>query len=145
MPAFYNIQVEVGRSKHKDGPTWHRAVEVARQLYTAGKWDGRGRLVVHNPRELLRRLQLSPKVRFDKGTLCTLRQAAFELVRGVDYEVQPLSREFCLMHGIPLDRMLFSCAECGKLIDPKDFGSYEILEGPFGNEYVLCNGCLESE
>ena len=43
----WNAQVKVGRGATDTG-AWHRALEVARDLHEAGRWDGSGILVVHD-------------------------------------------------------------------------------------------------
>ena len=40
-------QVKVGRGATDTG-AWHRALSVARDLHEAGRWDGRGTIVIHD-------------------------------------------------------------------------------------------------
>ena len=40
-------QVKVGRGATDTG-AWHRALVVARDLHEAGRWDGRGTIVIHD-------------------------------------------------------------------------------------------------
>ena len=106
---FDSAQVVIGRGRQDTGAL-HRAIAVAQQLCAAGKWDGRGRLVVHHPYDLLRRIQLSPALHYDYQANCQLRQAAFDLTAPDDYEVWPLSREWCRLHYVPETQAL---AEAG--------------------------------
>ena len=40
-------QVKIGRGATDTG-AWHRALEVARDLHAAGRWNGTGLIVIHN-------------------------------------------------------------------------------------------------
>ena len=40
-------QVKIGRGATDTG-AWHRALEVARDLHEAGRWNGTGLIVIHN-------------------------------------------------------------------------------------------------
>ena len=73
----WNDQVKVGRG-YSDGGGWHRALDVAVKLFEAGKWDGRGLLVVHEPYETHRKMPAF----VDRGG-----SFVDGLVEGVDYEM----------------------------------------------------------
>ena len=65
----WNNQVKIGRG-YSDPGGFHRASAIAAELFKAGKWNGRGLLVVHAPYDTHRKLDF----------LCE------ELVIGIDYE-----------------------------------------------------------
>lgn len=44
----WNNQVKIGSGRLDTG-AFHRAIAVASALFKAGKWNGRGLLVVHDP------------------------------------------------------------------------------------------------
>ncbi len=73
----WNDQVKVGRG-YSDGGGWHRALDVAVKMFEAGRWDGRGLLVVNEPYETHRKMPsfIDPGGSFVDG-----------LVEGVDYEL----------------------------------------------------------
>ena len=100
---FDTRQVIIGRGSGDKGAL-HRAIVVAAQLHAAGKWDGRGRIVVHHARDLHRRLQYSPRERYDRQTNTNVHAAVHELEAGEDFEVLPLSPDRCRRLGIPEDR-----------------------------------------
>lgn len=43
----WNNQVKIGSGRWDTG-AWHRAIDVAVNLFEAGAWDGKGLLVVHD-------------------------------------------------------------------------------------------------
>jgi DnaJ-class molecular chaperone len=90
----------------------HRAIVVALQLRAVGKWDGRGRIAIHHPRELHRRLQFSPRERFDAATNTIVHAAVHELEAGEDFEIRPLSLDDCRRLGISEQAVLNKCEEC---------------------------------
>jgi hypothetical protein len=91
---FDSRQVLIGSGSCDKGAL-HRAIEVAAQLRAAGKWDGRGRIVIHHPRELHRRLQWSPRERYDSETNVKVHAAVHGLEEGKDFEIRPLSLSMC--------------------------------------------------
>jgi len=91
---FDSGQVLIGSGSYDKGAL-HRAIAVAAQLHAAGKWDGRGRIAIHHPRELHRRLQFSPRERYDAATNTNVHVAVHELEAGKDFEIRPLSLGAC--------------------------------------------------
>jgi len=71
---FSTDRVKIGRGSWDRG-AWHRAIEIARRLYDAGRWDGRGTLTIHNTYRLHQRL------------FGIERLSATALVVGQDYEI----------------------------------------------------------
>jgi hypothetical protein len=102
---FDSMQVTIGKGDQDKGAL-HRAIAVAAQLHAAGRWDGRGRIVVHHAREVHRRLQFSPRERYDAETNTNVHAAVHELEAGEDFEVRPLSLDVCRRLGISEDRHL---------------------------------------
>jgi len=95
---FDSAQVAVGKGR-ADGGAVDRAISVAGQLHAAGVWDGRGRLVVHHPYRLAAQLELTPLVPPSReNDWQGWHRGVLDLQEGVDYEVQPLSRDWCRMH-----------------------------------------------
>ncbi len=83
---FSPEQVAIGKGP-KDEGSLHCAIEVATQLHVAGRWDGRGRLIVHDAPAALRKLEADADIH--------------ELEPDVDFEVLPLSLNMCRNLGIP--------------------------------------------
>lgn len=102
---FDSMQVCIGRGRQDPGAL-HRAIAVAQELHAAGKWDGLGRLIVHEADQLLRTLQLSGRHHFDCKVVCTVHNAIDTLEEGKDYEVQILSTVMCQNLGIDPARAL---------------------------------------
>lgn len=73
----WNNQVKIGSGRWDTG-AWHRALAVAVKLFEAGKWDGRGLLVVHSPYETHRKM---PSFIEPGGSFVA------DLVLGTDYEL----------------------------------------------------------
>jgi hypothetical protein len=88
------MQVLIGKGRYDKGAL-HRAIAVAAQLRAVGKWDGRGRIVIHHPREVHRRLAGSPRERYDSETNTNVHKAVHELEEGKDFEILPLSLSDC--------------------------------------------------
>jgi hypothetical protein len=91
---FDSRQVLIGKGRYDKGAL-HRAIVVALQLQAVGKWDGRGKIVIHYPREVHRRLQFSQRTRYDSKTNTNVHAAVHELEAGVDFEILPLSLSDC--------------------------------------------------
>jgi hypothetical protein len=88
---FDPSRVAVGRGRD-DEEAKTSALTVAMELYAVGRWDGRGRLIVHFPSSLRQQLRASPVTRFDRELGVSVHAGAFDLRPGVDYEVE-LPRE----------------------------------------------------
>lgn len=91
---FDTRQVLIGKGRYDKGAL-HRAIVVALQLQAVGRWDGRGRIVIHHPRDVHRRLQFSPRERYDAATNTNVHAAVHELEAGKDFEIRPLSLSAC--------------------------------------------------
>ena len=102
---FDTTQVIIGLGRRDKGAL-HRAIVVATQLHAAGKWDGRGRIAINHPRDVHRRLQFSPRERYDRQTNINVHTAVHELEAGKDFEIRPLSLNDCHRLGISKDRHL---------------------------------------
>lgn len=53
----WSFQVKVGRGRADTG-AHHRAIDVATKLFDAGRWDGRGLLIVHDVYDVHAKMQL---------------------------------------------------------------------------------------
>ncbi len=53
---FSPNQVICGRNSRGDRGELHRALAVTAELYATGRWDGRGRIVIHDPVDLHRKI-----------------------------------------------------------------------------------------
>jgi hypothetical protein len=84
-------QVVCGRGSRGDTGELHRAYAVACELRALGRWDGRGRIVIHAPHETHRRLALTPVLDMrapEPGALpVKLHAGTAQLRPGVDYEL----------------------------------------------------------
>jgi hypothetical protein len=83
---FDPSRVAVGRGRD-DEEAKTSALTVAMELYAVGRWDGRGRLVVHFPSSLRQQLRASSVMRFDRELGVSVHAGAVDLRAGVDYEV----------------------------------------------------------
>jgi DnaJ-class molecular chaperone len=108
---FDSMQVLIGDGPRDKG-VLHRAIVVAAQLHAASRWDGRGRIVIHHPREVHRRLQFSPRERYDAATNVNVHAAVHELEAGQDFEIRILSLSDCHRLGIPELAVLSKCETC---------------------------------
>jgi hypothetical protein len=128
---FINEQVIIGRGLQNPG-AYHRALAVAAALYAVWKWDARGRLVVHEPYEAHRKLQLSQRLGYSTRGSTNVYLGVHKLRPGEDYEIRPLNPETCQRLGISLAHALTereaerfnavtqgeSCPECGMIHEP---------------------------
>lgn len=46
----YNKYVKIGSGPTHNG-AWHRAIEVAKNLFKAGRWDGQSTIIIEDPYE----------------------------------------------------------------------------------------------
>ena len=105
MPKFYNEQVVIGKGQKHAGAL-HRAWAVASELYATWKWDGQGRIVIHDPYETHRQMQCSQKLGYSRRGSTNVHLGVHTLAYGEHYEIQPLSVEDCRRLGIDEDRAL---------------------------------------
>lgn len=104
---FSPNQVIIGGKGRRDDGTMSRAIVVACQLYAAEKWDGRGRIVIRNPRAVHRLLQFSKETeQFDREVCTRVRRGVYKLERGKSFEVRPLSRRMARALDIPEENVL---------------------------------------
>lgn len=98
----WSLQVAIGDGPRDKGAQ-HRAIDVARQLRAVGKWPDCliTRIIIHHPRELHRRLQLSGPPEHDPQATCNVYPGVHALLQDRDYEVEPLPADFWQMHGLP--------------------------------------------
>jgi hypothetical protein len=99
-PAW-NTQVKIGRGRSDTG-AHHRAIEVARQLLAIGRWPHHldTLIVIHDPYDLHRRLQLSGPGTYYADYNVVLYPAAHELQPGQDYELIRMSDSFRALHDL---------------------------------------------
>ena len=128
---FFNEQVIIGRGLQNTG-AYHRALAVAAALYAVWKWDGRGQIVIHEPYEAHRKLQLSQRLGYSTRGSTNVYLGVHKLRPGKDYEIRPLDPEACKRLGISLAHALTereaerfnavtqgaSCPECGMIHEP---------------------------
>lgn len=96
---FDSIQVLVGEGRGDTGAI-HRALDVARQLFAVGKWDGWERIIIHHAYEFHRKLSLTPGV-YNGAVNAVVHEGVNELVEGQDYQIKPLPPNFWEMHQLP--------------------------------------------
>jgi hypothetical protein len=102
----WNLQVKLGRGRGDacigNTGAHHRAIEVARQLLAIGRWPDslNSLIVIHDPYELHRRLQMSGPGQYNSGHNVTVFPAVYDLVPGRDYEIVPLSDSFRQIHDL---------------------------------------------
>jgi hypothetical protein len=102
---FYNEQVNIGRGLQNTG-AYHRALAVANALYAVWKWDGRGRLIIHQPYAAHRKVQCSQRLGYSRRGNTNVYIGVHRLRPGEDYEIRPLSRETCARLDITADHAL---------------------------------------
>ncbi len=80
-----NARIICGKGSDGNRGDLHRAIDVARQLFTLDKWDGQHDIIIHRPHDLHRELQFSgePVV----YPACNVHPAAHGLVEGEHYEI----------------------------------------------------------
>jgi len=84
---FEPDQISIGRGR-RDTEAWEAALTVARELYAAGRWEGKGQLIVHFPTSLERQLFASGAERFDYRIGVQIHSGIHRLRRGTDYELE---------------------------------------------------------
>jgi hypothetical protein len=102
--SFDLDQVLVGEGRGDNG-AYDRAVEIASQLHAVDKWDGQGRIVIHNPYSVHRWISLTPG-RFDQEAGVTVHEGIRDLVKGESYEIRPLSSKMARALSIPEENVL---------------------------------------
>ena len=102
MNPHWNLQVGIGQGRQDTGAQ-HRAIDVAGQLLVVGKWPDHQmmRIIIHNPYDLHRQLQLSGKSEYNAQVNVNVHSGVHDLVLGEHYETHPLPASFWQMHGLP--------------------------------------------
>ncbi len=97
----WNLQVKIGRGRSDTG-AHHRAINIAQQLLAVGKWPDymNTRIVIHDPYDLHRQLQLSGTGVYHANYNVVVYPAVHDLVHGRDYELHPLTDSFRQMHNL---------------------------------------------
>ena len=97
----WNLQVSTGNGR-KDVGAHHRAINIAQQLLAAGRWPDHlnTRIVIHNTYDTHRRLQMSGAGEYHAKYNVTVYPAVHDLIRGQDYEIQPLTASFRQLHNL---------------------------------------------
>lgn len=87
MPKIMNEAVKM--TGCSDRGAYHRAVEIARQLWAIGRWDGKSTIIVHNSYEVHRCVQWTDSEGYHAGAATTLHSGIRDLVEGPDgdYEI----------------------------------------------------------
>ncbi len=80
-----------GRGSNGNAGDHHRAIAVASELQAVGKWDGKGRLVIHRPHHVHRELSLTPVLEM-RGVV-KIHQGIKYLVADWDFEILPAEGE----------------------------------------------------
>lgn len=97
----WNGQVKIGRGRSDTG-AHHRAIEIARQLLTIGRWPDHldTLIVIHEAYELHRRLHLSGPGTYHADYNVVVYPAVYELETGQDYEIAAMSDSFRQIHDL---------------------------------------------
>ena len=129
--TFCHAHVTIGRGLQNTG-AYHRALAVAAALYAVWKWDGRGQIVIHEPYEAHRKLQLSQRLGYSTRGSTNVYLGVHKLRPGEDYEIRPLNREACKRLDSSADHALSeraaerfnavtqreNCPECRRIHEP---------------------------
>ena len=136
MKNFHNAQIAIGKASRSTGAL-HRAWAVASELYATWKWDGRGRIVIHDPYETHRQMQCSQKLGYSRRGSTNVHAGVHTLTYGEHYEIKPLAVEACRRLDIDEDRAL--SAE-----EAEQFKDYLTPQDPSASLLIWHDGAKET-